>query len=77
MPCGDEPEEVFCGVGVKGVVAEFIEVEDVVFFVPLEGSGVGAVDEGGVELFEEVGGHHFFDGISFVACGPCDGIEYS
>jgi hypothetical protein len=48
MPCGDEPEEVLCVVVVKGAVAEFVEVEDVAFFVPSESFGVGAVDEGGV-----------------------------
>ena len=48
MPGGDEPEEVFCGVSVKGIIAKFIEVEDIVFFVTLEGSGVSTVDEGSV-----------------------------
>lgn len=75
MAGGDEPEEMLCGVGVKGVVAKFVEVEDVVFFVTLEGSVVGTVDEGGVELFEEVGGEDFTDGVSSVAGGPCDGVE--
>ena len=52
MPGGDEPEEMLCGVGIEGCVAEFVEVEDIVFFVVPEGSVVGAVDQGGVELFE-------------------------
>ena len=75
MSCGDEPEEVLYGVGVKGVVAEFVEVEDVAFFVAFESFGVGAVYARGVELFEHVGGDYLFDGVSFVAGGPCDGIE--
>lgn len=52
MPCGDEPEEVLYGIGVKGVVAEFVEVEDVAFFVAFESLSVRAVYAGGVELFE-------------------------
>ena len=45
MSGGDEPEEVFCGVGIEGVIAEFVEVEDVVLFVAPESFGIGSVDE--------------------------------
>jgi hypothetical protein len=75
MSRGDEPEEVLCGVGIEGVVAEFVEVEDVVLFVFPEGSVVATVDQGGVELFEEIGGEDFADGVTFVASGPGDSVE--
>jgi hypothetical protein len=64
MSRGDESEEMLCGIGIEGVVAEFVEVEDVVLFVFPEGSVVATVDQGGVELFEEIGGEDFEDGVT-------------
>ena len=75
MSGGDEPEEMFCGVGIKGSVAKFVEVEEIVFFITPEGSVVGLVDQRGVELFEEVGGDDFSDRESPIASGPSDGVE--